>query len=557
MPFLDYLVILIFSVMILAVGLAFTRSGKNIKSYFAAGGSLPWWLSGLSLFMSFFSAGTFVVWGSIAYSMGWVAVTIQWMMAISGLLIGFYIAPRWKSANVLTVGEFLGNLYGQRLKKFYSYIFLILSFLTTGAFLYPVAKLFNVATGFSIELSVILLGLLVIAYTTAGGLWAVVITDVLQFIILFAAVIIVVPLALDKIGGINEFITSAPTDFFQLTSGEYNYIFLFAFLFYNTIFIGGNWAYVQRYTSVKSPADAKKVGWLFGILYFISPVLWMLPPMIYRGINQDLTGLENEGAFLMICKDVLPRGLLGLMLGGMIFATASSVNTTLNMSAAVFTNDLFKKLKKETSELKLMLVARWSTIVFGLITIGVALMVPRFGGIVEVVLSVGAITGAPLFAPPIWALFSKLQTAQSIITATLTSLAINLYFKFLHPILFGIALNRSEEMLLGVISPLVILFLYELWLRRAKIEKININYTASTSQKTDKAESSGENQFAIRILGIALLATGLLIVALGSWADSGRLITIGVGAIVSLLGVGLYNTALKKPTPTHSPSSKL
>lgn len=543
MDSLDYLIIFLFTLMVLLAGLSFTRSGSNMKSYFAAGGALPWWLSGLSLFMSFFSAGTFVVWGSIAYQYGWVAVTIQWMMALGGLAIGFWIAPRWRKTGVLTVGEYIGNRFGAGLKKFYSYIFLVLSFVTTGAFLYPVAKLFNVSTGYSIELSVVGLGLLIIAYTTAGGLWAVIVTDVLQFVILFAAVIIVVPLAFDRIGGVDDFIARSPEGFFDLVNGEYTLGFLMAFILYNTIFIGGNWAYVQRYTSVRSPQDAKKVGWLFGGLYLVSPILWMLPPMIFKTMDGGgLEGLENEGAFLLMCKEVLPKGLLGLMLGGMIFATASSVNTTLNMSAAVFTNDIYRRLTGNFKEGGLMRVARVSTIVFGLITIGVALMVPRFGGIVEVVLSVGAITGAPLFAPPIWALFSRRQRAFSIITTTLGSLAINLFFKFISPPLFDLSLNRAEEMLVGVLVPLGILAAFEWWYyidpspvpSRPVIPAIAEDQGASTEDETGR---SVQNNFALKVLGSALSVTGLLITVLGILAATGSGLVITVGMIILLIGL--------------------
>ncbi len=536
MPVLDYLTILLFTLLVLVVGMVFTRSGASMKSYFAAGGALPWWLSGLSLFMSFFSAGTFVVWGSIAYEYGWVAISIQWMMGLSGFLIAMFIAPRWKKANILTVGQYIGDRFGPGLRKFYSYIFLLLSFFTTGAFLYPVAKLFNVSTGFSIEVSIILLGLLVIAYTAAGGLWAVIVTDVLQFVILFAAVLIVVPLAVDKIGGLEAIGDKSPEGFFQLINGEYTAEFLLAFLLYNTIFIGGNWAYVQRYTSVATTKDARKVGWLFGVLYLVSPVLWMLPPMIFRGLGTNLTGLENEGAFLLMCKEVLPIGLLGLMLGGMIFATASSVNTTLNMSAAVFTNDLYKKLKPDSSQKALLRVARISTIVFGLITIVVALMVPRFGGIVEVVLSVGAITGAPLFAPPIWSLFSKRQTAFSILCTTIISLLINLFFKFLSPALLDITLSRANEMLLGVFGPMLILMCFECYyaFRPAKQQSHLVEPQPTTSQDPEDAQ---QNRFALRVLGAALAITGFTILVLGMNATQGSVITISVGGLVLLLGL--------------------
>lgn len=101
--------------------------------------------------------------------------------------------------------------------------------------------------------------------------------------------------------------------------------------------MGGNWAYVQRYTSVASRSSSRNVGLLFGGLYVVSAVLWMLPPMIYRLIDPSLDSIGAEGAYLLMCREVLPVGLLGLMLGGMVFATASSLNATLNISSGVVT----------------------------------------------------------------------------------------------------------------------------------------------------------------------------------------------------------------------------
>jgi Na+/proline symporter len=91
---LDYWTISIFSLVVFVTGISFARSGQNMKSFFAAGGAVPYWISGLSLFMSFFSAGTFVVWGSIAYTDGLVAVVIQSTMCIAGIVIALIIAPK-------------------------------------------------------------------------------------------------------------------------------------------------------------------------------------------------------------------------------------------------------------------------------------------------------------------------------------------------------------------------------------------------------------------------------------------------------------------------------
>ncbi|HSI77981.1 MAG TPA: hypothetical protein VK957_18925, partial [Lunatimonas sp.] len=315
---LDVFVILLFTVIILIAGLSFGKKGGDMKSFFAAGGAVPWPINGLSLFMSFFSAGTFVVWGSIAYEWGWVSVTIQMTMCVSGFIIGKYLAPKWKETQVLTVAQYLTNRFGRGVQRYYTYIFLFLSLGYTGAFLYPVAKILNVVTGFDIYYAILLLGGIIMVYTAVGGLWAVVVTDVLQFVILTAAVLIVLPLSLDQVGGMSNFLETAPDTFFNIFNGEYTPLFIFAFIGYNTIFIGGNWAYVQRYTSVSTVRNASKVGYLFGALYLISPLIWMLPPMIYRVIDPSLVGLESEGAYLMMCMAVLPMGMLGLMLGGMI-----------------------------------------------------------------------------------------------------------------------------------------------------------------------------------------------------------------------------------------------
>lgn len=536
---LDYVVIILFTLLVAVAGLSFRRSGGDMKSYFAAGGAVPWSISGLSLFMSFFSAGTFVVWGSIAYKYGLVAITIQLTMALGGFFVGYLIAPAWRKANVLTVAEFIRLRLGDKVQQFYTYLILLLSLAYTGAFLYPVAKIVNVSTGFSINACVIALGILILVYTAVGGLWAVIITDVLQFVILTAAVLIVVPLAIKHAGGLEAFTTKAPTDFFNLINGEYTLGFLFAFAVYNTIYIGGSWAYVQRYTSVSSAKAARKVGYLFGGLYLISPIIWMLPPMLYRIMNPELTGLENEGAYLLICKAVLPVGMLGLMLGGMVFATASSVNTTLNLSAAVLTNDIYKILRPNATNQQTMSVARLSTILFGLGTIGVALIVPAAGGIVEVVLSVGAVTGCSLYGPPVWALFSKRHTGKSILACTLIGLGINVAFKFITPWLFDFSLDRAAEMLAGALIPFALLAAYEVWaIGKGQISQEYITFSNRKTVEATAAEDQAagqQNSFGIKVLSITLALVGLLIVVLGLLAEEATSLVIGMGIVILLL----------------------
>ncbi|WP_244526768.1 sodium:solute symporter family protein [Pseudozobellia thermophila] len=522
-----------------------------MKSFFAAGGALPWWMSGLSLFMSFFSAGTFVVWGSIAYSSGWVAITIQTTMCIAGVLIGFFIAPKWQKTKALTAAEFITDRLGYNTQKIYTYLFLLISIFTTGAFLYPVAKIVEVSTGFPISTSIIVLGILILIYTAVGGLWAVVVTDVLQFVVLTAAVLIVVPLSLNKVGGLGNFVSQAPDNFFNWVNEEYTWGFMVAFGLYNLFFIAGNWAYVQRYTSVATPKDAKKVGWLFGGLYLVSPLVWMLPPMIYRVLNPGLGGLADEGAYLLMCKEVLPVGMLGLMLGGMIFATSSSVNTTLNISAGVLSNDLYRHFRPDAGNDQLVKVGRMATIGLGILTIIIALLVPYMGGIVEVVMSLAAITGGAMFLPPMWALFSKYQTGKSALVVTVITLAINAFFKFLAPTLFDFSFDRAQEMGFGMGIPVLLLTAFEIYARTRKIPTLAYDdyrlKVAGKNAVTGEGPSSG-NRKGTRVIGIGVALTGLLIVVLSFLADNGAALVGGMGGFVLVLGCFVIYRSGKKTT---------
>ena len=516
-----------------------------MKSFFAAGGAVPWWINGLSLFMGFFSAGTFVVWGSIAYTHGMVSLMIQWTMAIAGLIVGFYIAPKWQRTHTITVAEYITLRLGAKVQKIYTYLFLFISLFTTGSFLYPVAKLVSVATDFDLYLCILLLGAVSIIYVAIGGLWAVVVTDVLQFIILTAAVVIVVPLAFGKIGGVEAFFTGVPEGFFNLVSGEYTWPFILSFGIYNLFFLGGNWAYVQRYTSVKTERDAKKVGWLFGVLYIISPILWMLPPMIYRVYNPALSGFADEGAYLMMCKAALPIGMLGMILGGMIFATASSLNATLNISSGVFTNDIYKYLRPKSSNKELIKVARLSTIGFGILAVVVALLIPSMGGIVNVVISLGALTGVPLYFPVVWTLFSKRQTVKSVLLTTLICLGVNAVFKFITP-LFGFSLDRTEETVLGVTLPIVMMLFFEIYYKitgyvnpkYAEFEAIRKERETEIEQAPEEETRSNKtNNYSLRVMGRAIVAASVLILIIGGISATGKYIILPLGII--LLGLGL------------------
>ncbi|WP_256011705.1 sodium:solute symporter family protein [Desertivirga xinjiangensis] len=540
---IDFYVMAIFALLIFAIGLTFTRVGSGSgQAFFEAGGATPWWINGLSLFISYFSAGTFVVWGSIAYKSGLVANIIQLTMAISGLLVARFVAARWKATGATTAADYLNTRFGVKTQQFYTYLILLLSLFSTAAVLYPVGKMVHVATPFSLNACIMVIGLIIVLYTAAGGLWAVLVTDVVQFVVLSASVFIVIPIALAEIGGFSGFFARVPDGFFQPFNSDYTMEFMLAFIVYQFFYIGGNWSYVQRYTSVQKPQQSKKVAYLFTVLYLVSPVIWMLPPMIYRIINPDLQGLEPEGAYMMLCQKVLPAGLIGLVLAGMISATSSKANTTINLVATVFANDIYKALiRPKAPEKEMILMARLFTLVFGAATIMVAILIPRVGGVVEVVLSTASIAGGALFGPIIWSLFSRRQTASSLVTVSVVSLVVSLFFKIILPATADIKLNRAMETTLGVGLPLLLLFAFELYSRfrqhygPAYIQGSVLEYEAEVEEAADQ-----QNAFGIKVIAISMAVVGAGIIVLGLLAAAFSSVVVAVGLFIFVFAAFIY-----------------
>ncbi|MDH7460497.1 Na+:solute symporter [Chitinophagaceae bacterium 26-R-25] len=552
----DTAVVIVFSVFILLVGISFSRTGRNLKSFFAGGESVPWFIGGLSLFMSFFSAGTFVAWGAIAYKYGWVSVTIQWTMCIGALVTGLYLAPKWKATGNLTAAEFIKARLGSKVQKSFIYIFTIVSVFIKGSVLYSVSKLVSASLGYPIIPVTVVLGILMISYTAVGGLWAVMVTDILQFVVLTAAVIIILPLVFKEAGGVQHFVDNVPKDFFHLVNGEFTWWFIVAFAIYHIFYIGGNWTFVQRYTSVNTPKSASKVAYLFAGLYILSPIIWMLPPMVYQSINPGLTGLDTENAYIMVCKQVLPVGLLGLMLTGMYFSTSASANTALNVVSAVFTNDIYKgSINPGASDKKLMFVARASSWFFGIFMILIALGVPYIGGVVEFTISLGAITGGPLLLPPIWALFSKRLTGKATINITIVSLLVNLLFKIVIPYINHYKLSRGNEMLLGVLLPLVLLIVHEFII--SKRDGVSQDYLGYQRYKADKKETvlqiseeeqqaiKAQNVFGLKMIAFSLMFIGVLLLILALITSKSSGLVTGI-AIAIMLGAVIPWRAAKK-----------
>jgi SSS family solute:Na+ symporter len=377
------------------IGVFLGRFIKGSSDMFAAGGKSPWWISGLSAFMTMFSANTFVVWGGIAYEHGLVAIMINLCYGVAAIAVGFTVAGKWKKLGIETPADYIEQRFGRPTLHFYTWFMMVFRIVGTGGALYAIARLTLAVigsgegglSGAELNVAILIFALIVVGYTMIGGLWAVLMTDTLQFIILNLAVLFVIPLSLARSGGFSGIVEKLPEGFLAATNDEYTFLFLAGWVAIHYFMIGAEWAFVQRYLCVPTPKDARKSTFLFGGLYLFSPFLWLLPPILWRiqqpipaGADPETITHMAETAYILSCKAVLPIGMLGLMLAALFSATASMISSQLNVFSGVLTENMYKPLAGNPSDKQMVRMGRVFTCLLGLIVAAIAVATPYLGG---------------------------------------------------------------------------------------------------------------------------------------------------------------------------------
>ncbi|TWT85143.1 Sodium/glucose cotransporter [Planctomycetes bacterium CA13] len=603
---IDYLVVLVYLGGIFAVGCLFALKNKNSADMFAAGGESPWWTSGLSAFMTMFSANTFVVWGGIAYRQGLVAVMINLMYGVAALLVGYFVAGRWKRMGVKTPAEYIQLRFGNGALHFYTWFMTVFRMITTAGALYALGRILvtlmplaegnllrDPATGnLSLYWGIVIFSSIVVIYTMIGGLWAVLMTDVLQFIVLNLAVLFVIPLALSRVGGIHAFVDSAAATpalhvkasevvsdgtLLSPISGDYTLFFLAGWCAIHFFMIGAEWAFVQRFICVPDAKSARKSTYLFGILYLVSPVIWLLPPLIWRvhtpippGASQEVVLRMSETAYIDACQSVLPVGMVGLMIAAMFSATASMVSSQLNVFAGVMTRDIYRPITGvQEDDHKLVVVGRIITVALGAVLIAIALAYQSLGGAEKVIVTITEMVVVGLFAPTLWSLFSRSVTSQAVWVTAGVSLVVGIFVRFgLQPtgFLSGVAAfkpmadwvqanSSTVNTFTGVVMPVIILAVMQFFTRGVAPGHQRVAQRISKEQALEASGRVRASRLPAIVVGWALVGCGLLMLALvlvpENKNDRGTLLLFSSGLLglaVLILVVSLRGLAHEKRT---------
>lgn len=574
---LDYIVIAFYFLGLIAVSLVMARRIRSSEDMFIAGRNSSWWLSGISSYMTIFSASTFVVWGGVAYKSGLVAVSTAVCLGISSLFVGKWIAGKWRRLKIKSPGEYLAIRFGKRTVSFYTVCGIVGRGVHTAVGLYAVAviacALIGVPDGsifastglpgdspqgcLSIWWALLLLGAITLAYTVAGGFLAVLMTDVIQFGVLLFVVVFMLPLSFKAVGGVGTFIERGMMipGFFSGTSPSYTFIWLVLWMCLHIAMIGGDWPFVQRYISVPTVKDAKKSTYLIAALYLVTPLIWYLPTMICRvmepGLALDLDAqtmtYNGEHAYVNMSRLVLMGGMVGMMLSAMLSATLSNVSGTLNVYANVFTYEIWGRFGKnaDADERTRIRVGRIFTLVFGLIIMGIAMLVPFAGGAEKVVVMILTMVLCPLYIPSIWGLFSRRLSGNQLMAAMLISWAVGFTARFTVPV--EIMSGSLIETISGCALPVFILGVMELvsalrGISNAGYERMETyvdreaeNPSTVVSRKAVKSYAHmAVSCFCATISAIAVLLAGLLLAGDPKALESGNIVKLFIFVVAAL-----------------------
>ena len=421
LQFLDYIAMLAYFLVLIWIGVSVVRS-RNEKnkydSFLAADRNMNLLQTTSSAAATDIGGGFSIAMGGLGFTLG---VSGSWMIAVSGLsivMVSFLMVPkvkRWSDkVKGLTTGDLFAARFDRKTGTLAAVVIGLSWFTFVGGQIIAGGKLLQVTLNMNLTVAVLVSGAVILAYTTMGGLKAVIYTDVSQMLVLMIGIVfIAVPIGLIEVGGwsamAQQFSSSDSTKhLLDWSAVGWRQMLGWFFAIFPVWFI--SIAAMQRIIAARDVKTAQRGFFLTGI-----PIEWPLFAigstmigLFARYLIPDLT--DPELATPMIIMQLLPAGIAGLVIAAYIAAVMSSADSCLMGPVAIFTNDIYKRyIKPNSSELHLVRVARYATLILGILAIVTAYLIPN---VLDLILYAYTFGSAGIFFPMLGLLFWKKTTAK-------------------------------------------------------------------------------------------------------------------------------------------------
>ncbi len=430
---LDYIIVAAYFLVVLAIGLYFTKRGKSSTEYFLAGRHVGWLAIGASLFATNISSEHFLGLAGTGSKSGLAVGHFEWLACLIVLLLGWVFTPFYLKSGVFTMPEFLERRYSGASRWYLSIVSIVAYVLTKISIsLYAGGILLQALVGWDMYTSAIVIVLATGLYTVLGGLSAVIYTDLVQTFILIAGSLVLVLTGLHAAGGWDAVVAGTPEEFWHMFKPMSDPDFPWTGIVFGAPILG-IWYWctdqyiVQRVLSAKN-LDHARGGAIFAGFLKILPVFILVLPGI---IALKLSGGQVSGdkAYAWMVTTYLPSGLKGLVVAGLLAALMSSLSGMFNSTSTLLTIDIFKRLRPEADE---KATVRFGQLATGAVVVLGLLWVPFIGLLSNermyvYLQSVQAYVSPPIAACFLFGIFWNRVNGKGAIASLLTGLALGTF----------------------------------------------------------------------------------------------------------------------------------
>jgi solute:Na+ symporter, SSS family len=535
----DIAVLITYFVTMILVGIVYSKRVKSLGMYFAGGKQLSWWLGGVSFLMGSLSTFAIVVYASLGYQYGFVALTIYWTSVPAVLLTTWLFAIRWRRAAVLTPTEFLETRFSPTVRQLFVWSSLpmkifddALKIVAVGMFVAAGLKVSPIGTSIAV-------GLVTVFYTMLGGLWAVIITDLVQFVLVVTGVVLLLPLTLRAAGGWHHVVAVLPHGFFHLINGPFTWQYVGSLLLLVTLSACGNWSMIQRYYAARSDREARGIGYTAGFLIFVLPPVWILTGICGHAFIAP-GSVDPQLIYARLSVDLLPSGMYGLMIAALFAAAMSVISSSLNVMAAVLTVDVHQRLiHPNASQRELIFVGRALTVVLGVLVLLIALVFLHFHwNMFDTMVLASSFFIPPTVLPVMAGLLTRRLSAGGAVAGLLAGIGVGVFFLVYRSMSAPSKANGIQAASIVwsvVITSLVVFFAAWLFPARGEAADRSTRFMEKLGRPAAPTESA-ENPGKIAGLVIGVMGVVLAVVGVGVF---GRLSLLTIGTGLVLLAIGL------------------
>lgn len=444
----DYAIIALYFLFVLGIGYLARRSISNSLDFFLSGRSLPAWITGLAFISA--NLGAIEIMGMSANGAEYGMPTMHyfWIGAIPAMLfLGIVMMPFYYGSKVRSVPEFMLRRFGPGAHLVNAISFAVAQVLIAGINLFLLAKIVEVLLGWPFVVALLVAGVIVLAYITLGGLSAAIYNEVLQFFVIVAALTPLTVVALNKAGGWGG-LRNRVSDPEQMTAWPGNELvgfdssvltavglvfglgFVLSFGYWTTNFVE-----VQRAMASKSMNNARRTPIIGAFPKMFVPFIVIIPGMLAAVLVPEVQQGKASGNFdfnnalLYLMRDMLPNGMLGLAIAGLLASFMAGMAANISSFNTVFSYDIWQDyVVKGREDGYYLRVGRIVTVIATVAAMGTAVIASQYSNLMDYLQLLFSFFNAPLFATFILGMFWKRMTATAgwvgLVSGTLTAVVI-------------------------------------------------------------------------------------------------------------------------------------